>query len=149
DEHPAPPATGLVAVAGLEARLEMSDRDAVAPPGVPRGAVRARWFLATGFAAEDAAQHDALPGLQVLAVVQELPDHLVPRDERGRDEGREVERRSAGEGGEVRSADTRQQGPDAGPSRSTGRRLGILHRDEPQRGQGTGPPARRLRTQPP
>src|SRR6266480_3245007 len=97
DEHSAPPAAGLVAVAGLETWLEMSDRDPIAPPRVTGGAVRARWFLAAGLAAQHAAQDDALACLQVVAVIEQLPDHLVPGDERRGDERRAVERRRAGQ----------------------------------------------------
>src|SRR5439155_25658867 len=120
-----------------------------APASIAGGAVRTWWFLTTGLAAEDAAQHDALSGLQIVAVVQELADHLVPGDERGRDERREVERRPAGERGEIRSADAAQRRLHAGPPRSTGRRLGIFHRGEPKWGQRTGDQARRLGTERP
>src|SRR5947208_15789850 len=116
DEHPAPPAAGLVAVAGLEARLEMSDRDPIAPPRVTGGAVRARWFLAAGLAAQHAAQDDALACLQVVAVIEQLADHLVPGDERRGDGRREVERRTAGQRREVRPADAAQRGFHPGPA---------------------------------
>ena len=77
----------------------MADRDPVAPAYVPAAQSH------TVGSSPRASQLRTLlkyttrcPAFKVIAVVQELADHLVPRDEGRGDEGREVERRAGRRG---------------------------------------------------
>jgi hypothetical protein len=85
DEHAAPSAAGLAAVAGLEPGLDVPGRDPVAPAREACSAVVAR-LQVSRLAPQDGLEHDACAGGKVLDVVEELADDLVPGDERHRDE---------------------------------------------------------------
>ncbi len=86
-EHQAAPAAArLRAVPGLEPGLQMSHGNPVAAAHTARCAVLTGGLLAAGRAAEDARDHDALPGHEVADVVEELTDDLVAGHERERHE---------------------------------------------------------------
>ena len=85
DERGAPPAAGVGAVPDLQPRGDVPHGDAVA---------RARWPEAQdgqgveppGRARQDGFDHHPGPGREVVEVVARAPDHLVPGNERHRDE---------------------------------------------------------------
>ena len=85
DEHLAPAAAGVGAVAGLQARAHVAGGDPVAAAGETGGAVGAR-VEAPSKTAQDRLEGDPGPLREVVDVVEELADHLVTRDERERDQ---------------------------------------------------------------
>ena len=130
DEHLAPAAAGVGAVAGLQAGAHVAGGDPVAAAVEARLAVVAR-VEAAGEAAQDGFERDPGALREVVDVVQELADHLVAGDERERDQRREVEGGLAADRGEVRAADAGEQRADAPPARAE--RHDVLAVDEPHR----------------
>jgi hypothetical protein len=86
DEHLAPAAAGVGAVAGLQARAHVAGGDPVAAARETGGAVGAR-VEAPSKTAQDRLECDPGPLREIVDVVEELADHLVTRDERERDQG--------------------------------------------------------------
>jgi hypothetical protein len=139
-----PPTAGLVAVAGLQARLEVADRDAVADVGLAGLAVAAQLLAARG-ARQHAAEHDTGAGRQVAALFHQLADDLVAGHERRRHERREVEARLPRDRRQVAAADAGHRRFDARPAVAALGRLGVLQVDEPKRCERAGEQTGRLR----
>ncbi len=109
----------------------MTEGDALATAGAALGTCLARRDHAAGHAAEDRLDHDAGVG------VVEGADHLVTGHEREAHDIFEVARATAVEGGEVRSADARQQWSHPVPVGAG--QLGRVHVDEAQGPDGHSP----------
>ena len=143
DQLLAPPAAGVRAEAGLQAGGEVADGDPVAAVGGTRSQQAVAGVDAPGGAGEHRVDDDAGARRQVLAVVDQLGDHLVAGDERHRDHRGEVEAGASRQRPEVGAADARQPGPQPRPAGPVDPRL--VDRHQPQRrgeaGQHAGHPA--------
>ena len=117
DQLLAPAAAGVLAEPGLQPGREVADGDPRAAVGVAGHAVLAR-LDAAGRAGEHRVEDDPGAGLQVLAVLEQLGDHLVAGHERQRHDRGEVERGRAPTARRGRSRRCRTAASAAGPSRA-------------------------------
>ncbi len=142
DQRPAPPAAGLRTGAGLQPGGQVTGGDPIAAAGVSGGAA-GTGRDAPGRAAQDRVEYHPAAGRQLGAVLKGhirlgVGHDLMPGDEGHGHQGREVERRLAGDGGEVRTADPRQPWTDRDPSLARQGRDGPVGQPQRRRRRGRG-----------
>jgi hypothetical protein len=110
DQLLSPAATGVSAIAGLEADPDRAFGDVLTEAGTAFGAARAGWVDAPDSTPQSRLDHDSRS-------VVEHPHHLVAGHEWVAGERLQIEGRVAGDGGQVGAADAGQIGPHSDPVR--------------------------------